>query len=124
MSLVFGYSRCGCHRQARLVYYKKIPQLEKYREQIKVYTYDEWYLKSSDTYDAEAIMQEWTKQCEYARGNNYDGIRVCGSPVWNHKNTWKKIMEYETVLEERIGCRSCSCVYIVCQTWKSIKFLI
>lgn len=59
-------------------------------------------------------MQEWTKQCEYARGNNYDGIRVCGSPVWNHKNTWKKIMEYETVLEERIGYTNLVALCLYC----------
>lgn len=79
-----------------------VPLFEQYRQQIKIFTINEWYLQY-DTFKPGVLVEAWTKLYHENMKNGWDGARACGSPYWRGHRSWDLVAAYEEIVEQKVG---------------------
>lgn len=83
---------------------KAVPDFDKFlkRGQMKIVSYDEWYLKDG-AFDLQRVLDAWISKLNEALAKGYDGIRVTGNTAWLEKKDWKDFADYEERVNSVIG---------------------
>ncbi|MEL1134740.1 MEDS domain-containing protein [Desulfitobacterium sp. THU1] len=87
-----------------LVFRAKIPNFDRYYRsgQIEILTHNEWYLKYGN-FDGNKVVEGWGKKVKQALDYGYEGIRVSGNTSWLKKRYFRSFMDYEALVEMKIG---------------------
>ena len=70
--------------------------------QIKILSYDEWYLKDGH-FDSQVVLNGWVKKLNQALKKGYEGLRLTGNTFWLEKKDWHSFIDYEEAVNNVIG---------------------
>lgn len=91
-------------KKAELALEKVTGNLEQYKTkgQLEMFDYSQWYAPSGQ-FDAQKVLDGFVQKEKYALEKGFEGIRVAGNTSWIESMDWKKIVEYESAVNNVIG---------------------
>lgn len=86
--------------EAREALAERIPHLQRYidREQLQLFSYEEWYMPDG-RFDGQCALDGGLEKCREALSRGYAGLRITGNLFWLDESNWNSFMEYENNLD-------------------------
>jgi transcriptional regulator with PAS, ATPase and Fis domain len=90
-------------KMAELALEKQAGDLSRYikKGQLEILDYCQWYSKSGG-FDVQKVLEGCIQKEKQALENGFEGLRVAGDTLWVESKDWKKIVEYESMVNDVI----------------------